>query len=81
MMRYRQFLQSAEWQEIRHKVFLRALRNAGSKNIHGVCEQCGYEPYKPCLQVHHKSYGENMNCLDNLILLCPRCHKKAHGKE
>ena len=79
-MNYKAYLHSQEWQEIRRKVFNRALKNANSNNLHGVCEKCGYEPYKPCLQVHHKSYGEDMNRLDNLILLCPRCHKKEHAK-
>lgn len=80
-MTYKQFLRSAEWQEIRQNVFNRALKNANSNNQHGVCEKCGYEPYKPCLQVHHKSYGKNMNRLDNLILLCPKCHKQAHERK
>lgn len=79
-MSYKNFLRSAEWQEIRKKVFERALRNANSNNRFGVCEKCGYEPWKPCLQVHHKSYGKAKNDLENLILLCPNCHKAEHGK-
>ena len=79
-MTYKQYLKSNEWQKIRAKVFQRAIKNAGSNNQFGVCEKCGYEPYKNCLQVHHLSYGNNMNQLGNLILLCPYCHADAHGK-
>lgn len=62
-------------------MFKRALHNAGSHNLHGVCEQCGYEPYKPCLQVHHKTYDRIFREeLDDLILLCPKCHKAEKGK-
>lgn len=79
-MTYIQYLQSDNWKGIRQQVFVRALTNAKCNNRFGICEKCGYQPYKPCLQVHHKSYGENMNRLDNLILLCTRCHKAEHGK-
>lgn len=79
-MKYREYLRTTQWQEIRKKVFERALKNSKSNNKYGVCESCGYVPYKACLQVHHKTYAGEMNRLDNLILLCPNCHKKQHGK-
>ena len=80
-MTYRQYLNcSDDWKATKKQVFERALQNANCTNRFGICEKCGYQPYKPCLQVHHKSYGENMNRLDNLVLLCPRCHKAEHGK-
>ena len=79
---YRDYLKSPEWQQLRQKVFQRALRNAGSNNLHGICERCGYQPWKPCLQLHHKTY-ENIyhEKLDDLILLCPRCHAAEKRKE
>lgn len=46
---YMEYLKSPQWQELRRRVFQRALQNAGSHNLHGVCEKCGYEPWKPCL--------------------------------
>lgn len=40
---------------------------------------CGYEPWKP-LQVHHRTYERIGNeGLDDLIVVCPRCHMKIHG--
>lgn len=75
--KYREYLQSQQWQELRRGVFQRALQNTGSNNLHRVCEKCGYEPWKPCLQVHHKTYERVFReKLDDLILLCPKCHKK-----
>ena len=74
--KYKEYLSSPEWEQRKNKVFERALRNANSNNQFGVCEKCGYEPWKPCLQVHHKTYEHIYNePLGDLILLCPRCHK------
>lgn len=52
-MTYKQYLHTDKWKQKKAEVFKRALTNANSNNLHGVCEQCGYEPWKPCLQVHH----------------------------
>lgn len=75
-MTYKAYLRSPAWQKLRRAVFDRAVKNANSKNRFGVCEKCGYEPWKPCLQVHHRNYdhvfGEK---LEDLILLCPCGHK------
>lgn len=80
-MNYKAYLKSPEWQALRKQVFERALRNAGSTNLHGVCEKCGYEPWKPCLQVHHKDYSRiGKEKLEDLILLCPNCHKQETMK-
>ena len=78
-MTYKQYLKTDKWQELKRNVFKRSLRNAAGYNPFGVCENCGYSPYKPCLQVHHKTY-ERLFCeeLEDLILLCPRCHKEIH---
>lgn len=78
-MSYKQYLRSDKWQKIRQAVFERALKNANSHNKHGVCERCGYEPWRPCLQVHHINYGHIFNGrLEDLILLCPNCHKELY---
>lgn len=75
-MTYRAYLRSPAWQKLRAAVFNRALKNANSNNRFGVCEKCGYEPWKPCLQVHHKNYDSAYHeRLEDLILLCPKCHK------
>ena len=76
---YRKYLQSQKWQEKRKKVFERALKNANSTNRFGVCEKCGYQPWRPILQVHHLTYERVFHEeIEDLILLCPKCHKKHH---
>ena len=76
---YRAYLKSDKWKAKRQAVFDRALKNANSDNRFGVCEKCGYKPWKPCLQVHHLSYEHIGNeRLEELIQLCPNCHKKMH---
>lgn len=75
-MTYKQYLRSDKWQKIRQAVFERALKNANCNNRHGICERCGYQPWKPCLQLHHKNYDSVYHeRLEDLILLCPNCHK------
>lgn len=45
----------------------------------GKCEICGFS-YKPVLQIHHilpiSKYGDNSP--DNIMCLCPNCHKTLH---
>jgi len=45
----------------------------------GSCEICGYS-FKPILQLHHilpiNKYGNNDR--DNLVCVCPNCHKVLH---
>lgn len=78
---YRAYLKSDSWKAKRQAIYQRALTNANSNNRFGICELCGYEPFKNCLQVHHKTYVRvGKEHLDDLILLCPYCHKKAHNK-
>lgn len=40
------------------------------------CAICGYDDEIELLEVHHKDENRNNNSLDNLIILCPICHKK-----
>lgn len=40
------------------------------------CEQCGI--YAKRLEVHHKDDDHSNSDFENLITLCPSCHKKAH---
>lgn len=81
-MTYKEYLLSEQWQERRKRVFSRALENANSNNKYGVCERCGYEPKKHCLQVHHKTYANLFNeLMEDLELLCPNCHKKETEKQ
>ena len=81
-LRYRNYLLSDAWQQKRKAVFERAQRNANTNNRLGVCEKCGYKPWKPNLQIHHLTYERIYNePLDDLILLCPRCHYEETVKQ
>lgn len=50
--------------------------------VNYTCEECGAQFHPTCLNVHHKSYehlGSELNHLDDLAVLCKRCHMKVHG--
>lgn len=40
------------------------------------CACCGWDEDKRILEVHHIDGDRNNNKIDNLIILCPTCHRK-----
>lgn len=81
-MSYRGYLKNSEhWQNLRRLALEESKKDSPTNNRFGRCKKCGYEPYKPILQLHHLNY-EHMGkeTLDDVMLLCPRCHKAEHGK-
>jgi 5-methylcytosine-specific restriction endonuclease McrA len=40
------------------------------------CSVCGYNEDERLLEVHHIDENHNNNDINNLILLCPMCHRK-----
>jgi len=40
------------------------------------CACCGYEEDERILEVHHIDSDRNNNNIENLIILCPNCHRK-----
>jgi 5-methylcytosine-specific restriction endonuclease McrA len=40
------------------------------------CAVCGYDEDERVLEVHHIDENRQNNNIDNLIILCPICHKK-----
>ena len=40
------------------------------------CAICGYEDEPKILEVHHIDENHNNNDIENLIILCPNCHRK-----
>ena len=47
------------------------------------CERCKERFHPECLVVHHLSYehlGSELNYLDEVQLLCTKCHAEIHGK-
>jgi len=67
-MPYTDYLQTAHWRETRK----RKLMAVGCK-----CERCNN--YRN-LEVHHLTYDRlGDERMDDLEVLCPDCHRKAHG--
>lgn len=44
------------------------------------CEICGYDKIPEILEVHHIDRNRKNNKKENLITLCPNCHKEEHFK-
>jgi len=67
-MNYKEYLQSDKWKKLRAE----ARKKAKKK-----CELCGGEPKN----VHHVKYPKCLenDCLDNLLVVCKKCHNKLHG--
>lgn len=65
---YQRYLESAAW---------RTLREAARYRARGQCELCGGTPE----HVHHVRYPREwaQDSIDNLIVLCAKCHEKSHG--
>jgi hypothetical protein len=57
-----------------------AYRSAAIKAYGAACQQCGYDKYEELLWVHHKDFKgrQHNNDLDNLEVLCIRCHIEKH---
>lgn len=69
---YRSYLYSPHWRKFR----LKAIEHYGN-----VCSWCGANDEKIKMNVHHISYDNLGNeTFEDVILLCPTCHSKAHGK-
>jgi len=45
-------------------------------NLLHKCAVCGWAEDERILEVHHKDEDRSNNALDNLIILCPTCHRK-----
>lgn len=46
------------------------------KNYEHKCAICGWDEDKRVLEVHHIDSDRENNKIDNLIILCPTCHRK-----
>ena len=69
---YNDFLQTAYWAHTRYEKLSKIGYN---------CQLCGKKTKIP--NIHHNTYehhGREMEYLDDLIVLCPECHKKFHNK-
>lgn len=43
-----------------------------------ICERCQYDKYPEILEVHHRDRNRKNNTIENLEILCPRCHCEEH---
>lgn len=47
-----------------------------------ICERCNYtDPFKVELPRHHIDRDRSNNTVENLEVLCQRCHRLEHGKD
>jgi hypothetical protein len=65
-----------------YKSGIRYYRELALQNKPGICERCSLaidftNSYKWC--VHHKDHNRKNNTLENLELLCKRCHQLEHN--
>ena len=68
---YKKYLNSKEWKKLRQQ----KLKSVGSK-----CEECGCHVSDCRLVCHHKHYDSIFEEeLDDLEVLCSKCHFYAHG--
>jgi len=67
--------ETANWRGGQGSYRQRAIRECGL-----ICEQCGYDgtTYPGLIWVHHKDGNRNHNELNNLEVLCIRCHLEKH---
>lgn len=82
-MSYRNYLnENPHWKQLKEEALIESRKDSPTNNMFGRCMKCGYEPWKPCLQLHHLNYDHvGHETLEDVILLCPKCHTAAHGKE
>lgn len=66
--RYQEYLESPEWDELRKEAY---------KMADYRCELC----HSVAAAVHHVKYPKRYkeDCLENLVVVCDRCHRRLHG--
>ena len=51
-------------------------RQAAFRNKENCCANCGWNEDIDVLEVHHIDENRENNTLENLLILCPNCHRK-----
>lgn len=59
----------------REKVSVNTYRRIAFENYEHKCNICGWNKDERVLEVHHIDENRQNNELDNLIILCPICHR------
>lgn len=74
--RYKEYLDSPEWFEVKKRVWDRVRREHGGSLV---CERCGAPGRGEC---HHRTYDRLGNeCLSDLLHVCPECHAFLHLRQ
>ena len=47
----------------------------------GRCEECGHDGSESRLDIHHRNGDKHDQTLENLIVLCHRCHMRVHAEQ
>lgn len=63
-------MESGEWDDSSN-YRLRAMSNLPHR-----CMVCGWDEDERILEVHHINENRQNNELENLVILCPTCHRK-----
>jgi hypothetical protein len=53
-------------------------REVALRSKKNICERCGWAKYVKVLEVHHVDRNRSNNALENLLILCPTCHRVEH---
>lgn len=59
----------------RYKVSINTYRRIAFENFEHKCKICGWDKDERILEVHHIDENRKNNELNNLIILCPICHR------
>ena len=62
--------------DAKRKSTINNYRNVADANYKHKCSVCGWDEDEDILEVHHIDENRENNNVDNLIILCPTCHRK-----
>ena len=53
-------------------------RSIAFRSLPNECSRCGWDKIPEILEVNHIDIDHSNNCLSNLEILCPTCHREFH---
>ena len=67
--------------DAKRKSTINNYRSVAFANYEHKCSSCGWNEDKDILEVHHIDENREHNELNNLIILCPICHRKLTSQK